>query len=176
MNRATQPMRAFAERLIAHEADSRSSDQGPLAAFTVPDRMRSHLTMLMGSGGHRALLMRALALAGEEVPWLHDSRVAPEGNLQRPDLFEESVDPVERSEGGIVLVAQLIGLLVAFIGEWMTLRLVSEIWPKLREYVITDQGVVVIEPRQTDYAGLTTGIPTRQGRRDDPSPEPKATS
>ena len=124
-------MRAFAERLIAHDAGAQSSDQVASTAFTVPDRMRSHLTMLMGSGGHRAVLMRALALAGEEVPWLHDSRVDPEGNLQRPDLFEESVDPVERSEGGIVLVAQLIGLLVAFIGEWMTLRLVSEIWPKL---------------------------------------------
>lgn len=45
----------------------------------------------------------------------------------------------------------------------------------IREYVITNRGVVVIGPRQTDYTGLTTGIPTRVGRREDPTPEPKAT-
>ncbi|MGA2293485.1 RAD55 family ATPase, partial [Bradyrhizobium sp.] len=31
----------------------------------------------------------------------------------------------------------------------------------IREYVITNKGVVVIHPRQTDYTGLTTGIPKR---------------
>lgn len=45
----------------------------------------------------------------------------------------------------------------------------------IREYIITNKGVVVIGPRQTDYTGLTTGIPTRVGKREDPSPEPKAT-
>lgn len=45
----------------------------------------------------------------------------------------------------------------------------------IREYVITNRGVVVIGPRQTDYTGLTTGIPTRVGKREDPTPEPKAT-
>ncbi|MEI7927187.1 MAG: ATPase domain-containing protein [Verrucomicrobiales bacterium] len=44
----------------------------------------------------------------------------------------------------------------------------------IREYVITDKGVVVIGPRQTDYTGLTTGIPTRLGRTAEEPPEPKA--
>jgi circadian clock protein KaiC len=48
----------------------------------------------------------------------------------------------------------------------------------IREYVITDKGVVVIKPRSTEYDRLTTGIPTRTGPRraqaDEPSPEPKA--
>lgn len=44
----------------------------------------------------------------------------------------------------------------------------------IREYVITDKGVVVIGPRQTDYNGLTTGIPSRIGRTDEAPPEPKA--
>ena len=44
----------------------------------------------------------------------------------------------------------------------------------IREYVITDKGVVVIGPRQTDYTGLTTGIPTRVGNREEGAPEPKA--
>ena len=48
----------------------------------------------------------------------------------------------------------------------------------IREYVITDKGVVVIQPRSTDYDGLTTGIPTRTGPRpaqkQETPPEPKA--
>jgi circadian clock protein KaiC len=49
----------------------------------------------------------------------------------------------------------------------------------IREYVITDKGMVVIHPRRTDYNGLITGIPTRTGPRqtqeDEAAPEPKAT-
>jgi circadian clock protein KaiC len=49
----------------------------------------------------------------------------------------------------------------------------------IREYVITDKGVVVIGPRQTEYTGLTTGIPARTGPREaqgeEAAPEPKAT-
>jgi circadian clock protein KaiC len=48
----------------------------------------------------------------------------------------------------------------------------------IREYVITDAGVVVIHPRSTEYQGLTTGIPERTGPRlaqeDEAAPEPKA--
>jgi circadian clock protein KaiC len=48
----------------------------------------------------------------------------------------------------------------------------------IREYVITDKGVVVIHPRRTDYAQLSTGIPHRTGPRqeqdDEIPPEPKA--
>ncbi len=49
----------------------------------------------------------------------------------------------------------------------------------IREYVITNKGVVVIHPRRTDYHGLTTGIPQRTGPREaqenEAAPEPKAT-
>jgi len=44
----------------------------------------------------------------------------------------------------------------------------------IREYVITDKGVVVLGPRQTDYARLTTGIPERTGQQEEVPPEPKA--
>jgi hypothetical protein len=43
------------------------------------------------------------------------------GPLVSDDIFE----------GRVVLLAQLLGLLVAFIGEDLTLRLVREVWPKL---------------------------------------------
>jgi circadian clock protein KaiC len=48
----------------------------------------------------------------------------------------------------------------------------------IREYVITAKGVVVIHPRRTDYAELSTGIPHRTGPRkaqeNEAAPEPKA--
>jgi circadian clock protein KaiC len=48
----------------------------------------------------------------------------------------------------------------------------------IREYMITDKGVVVIHPRSTDYEGLSTGIPKRTGPRlaqeTEAAPEPKA--
>ena len=44
----------------------------------------------------------------------------------------------------------------------------------IREYVITDKGVVIISPRQTDYTGLTTGQPRRIGQLEETAPEPKA--
>jgi circadian clock protein KaiC len=48
----------------------------------------------------------------------------------------------------------------------------------IREYVITSQGVVVIHPRRTDYAEMSTGIPHRTGPRkaqeNEAAPEPKA--
>ena len=46
----------------------------------------------------------------------------------------------------------------------------------IREYVITDQGVIVLSPRQTGYTGLTTGIPTWVGRQEEAAPEPKVTT
>ena len=44
----------------------------------------------------------------------------------------------------------------------------------IREYVITEKGVVVIAPRQTDYTRLTTGIPERLSSFTEIAPEPKA--
>jgi circadian clock protein KaiC len=46
----------------------------------------------------------------------------------------------------------------------------------IREYVITNKGVVIIHPRQTDYNQLTTGLPQRIGQQEEAAPEPKATS
>jgi circadian clock protein KaiC len=45
----------------------------------------------------------------------------------------------------------------------------------IREYIITNKGVVIIHPRQTDYTRLTTGIPERIGQKEEIAPEPKST-
>ncbi len=45
----------------------------------------------------------------------------------------------------------------------------------IREYVINENGVVVMGPRRTEYARLTTGLPERIGEIKEATPEPKAT-
>jgi circadian clock protein KaiC len=45
----------------------------------------------------------------------------------------------------------------------------------IREYVITDKGLVVISPRQTGYTGLMTGVPQLASGHTEQAPEPKAT-
>jgi hypothetical protein len=64
------------------------------------------------------------------VAWLRAVRVNADGTLERLDE-EAKVDPEEIVEGNAILLAQLLGLLVAFIGEKLTLRVVHEAWPEL---------------------------------------------
>ncbi len=43
----------------------------------------------------------------------------------------------------------------------------------IREYIVTNKGLTVIGPRQTDYTKLTSGLPERGGQIKEPAPEPK---
>jgi hypothetical protein len=132
MKRATPQMRDFAERLIAYETrGNKSSETKTSAAFLVCEKLRPHLTNLMGNTGFRALLFRALALGSMEVPWLSAMHVKSDNSLEGLDKLEAQVDPEGIAEGGVVLVAHLLGLLAAFIGEDLTLQLVRDVEPKL---------------------------------------------
>ncbi len=125
-------MRDFAERLIAYETrGNKTSGTKTPAAFPVCEKLRPHLATLMGNTGFRTLLSRALARAEADVPSLRAMQVKADGSLAGLDKLEVQADPEELAKGGVVLVTQLLGLLVAFIGETLTLRLVREIWPKL---------------------------------------------
>ena len=125
-------MRDFAERLIAYETKgNKSSKTKNATVFLVGEKLRLHLTALMGNVGYRALLSRALALANAEVPWLHAVHVKANGSFGGLDELGAQVGPETIAEGSVVLLAQLLGLLVAFIGGNLTLRLVREMWPKI---------------------------------------------
>jgi len=125
-------MRDFAERLIAYEiGGNKFSGTKTSAAFPVYEKLRPHLANLMGNNGFRALLSRALVRAEADVPSLRSMQVKADGSLAGLDKLEVQASPEELARGSVVLVAQLLGLLVAFIGEALTLRLVREVWPKL---------------------------------------------
>ena len=125
-------MRDFAERLIADETrESKSSESRAPAAFHVFEKLRPHLTTLMGNTGFHALLTRALSVANAEDPSLRAVHVKADGSLEGLEELQAQGDPAEIAEGSVVLVAQLLGLLVAFIGEKLTLQMVRDVWPKL---------------------------------------------
>ena len=125
-------MRDFAERLIAYETKgNKSSETKTAAVFLVGEKLGLHLATFMGKVGFSALYSRALVLANAEVPWLRAVHVKADGSLGGLDALGAQVNPAEIFEGKVVLLAQVLGLLVAFIGGSLTLRLMREIWPKI---------------------------------------------
>src|ERR1035441_7688936 len=129
-----QQTRELAQRLIAYEgAASNTSEPMELAAFRVCETLRRPVCALAGVDGFRALLSRALTLARAEAPCLSAVRVAADGSLQGLDELGRQIDKDQVREGGVILIAQLLGLLLTFIGETMTSRLVtSEVLPPFR--------------------------------------------
>ena len=125
-------LKEFARRLLAYEAAT-GKPAGPngSAAFGVCEKLRGPLAKNLGIGGLCALMARAMALAGAEVPWLRALRVKADCSLEGFDELEEKPDSRALAEGEVVLVAQLLGLLVTFIGPALTLPLLHDIWPKM---------------------------------------------
>lgn len=132
MSRATPEIQAFAKGLVDYEA--RESDAPEVimrAAFYICERLAPHLSGLMGKEGFSALLARALALAMREVPEMDAVLIQSDSSLVVQDVYEDEGVPEKLAKGSVVLVAELIGLLEAFIGESLTLRLVRSAWPKM---------------------------------------------
>ena len=130
MSRATLQMRAFAMRLIKLEAKVIKSRQSQVElTILVVEKLRPHLSNIMGSAGFRALLSRALALAKKEIPGLHTMQVNADGTLDGLNKLETHDSPDDLFEGSIVLLAHMLGLLVAFIGESLTLQMMGGVWP-----------------------------------------------
>jgi hypothetical protein len=132
MSRASPQMREFARRLIAHEArETKSSGSKSPGELQVCEKLRPHLATLMGTGGFQALLGRALALAQGEAHWLRAAHVKPDGSLEGLNAPAAKLDAQALAEGEEILLAQLLSLLVIFIGASLTLQLLRQLWPKL---------------------------------------------
>lgn len=125
-------MRSLATRLIASEPrGNKSADTHGIGAFPASQKLRPHLATLVGDAGFRALLSRSLALAGAEVKWLRAMHVKADGSLESQDQLHAHVEPEEILQGQVALLAELLGLLVDFVGEVLTLRIVGEVWPEI---------------------------------------------
>lgn len=116
-------MRALAQQLVILEGRPPGASGDPTDdAVRVFERLRVALARFAGSDGFRSLVRRALALASADDPVLRQVTVNANGSLD--GLDEVAGDAV------VAIVAQFLALLVTFIGEPLTLRLVRDAWPE----------------------------------------------
>ena len=125
-------MRDLAQRLLSYEASAGDTSE-PVESTTlrVYQKLRQSLGELAGSAGFHALASRALTLARSEVPSLSAVQVGADGNLEGMSAIEPSIK-VEQDrvhEGGVILISRLLGLLLIFLGEALTLSLLRDAWP-----------------------------------------------
>jgi hypothetical protein len=107
------------------EAASPGSAAERAPAVRVCEKLRVSLTRFAGADGFASLLRRALALARAEVPSLQRITINPDCSMEGFQEFSADAN----GDPGVVIVTHLLGLLVTFIGEGLTLRLVRETWP-----------------------------------------------
>jgi hypothetical protein len=126
MDKPSPSMRDLARRLLA--ASPPASDPHVHEAVRVNEKLRISLTQFAGADGFASLLRRALALASAEVPALRSARVSADGRLEGLEQLASPAGSVGGEEA-VAITAHLLGLLVTFIGEPLTLKLVREAWP-----------------------------------------------
>lgn len=115
-------MRELAQRLLILEGPLQGVADNPTAqAMRVFEQLRVALARFAGSDSFASLVRRALALAKADEPALQQVTISANGSLE--GLEEVADDPI------IVIIAHFLGLLVTFIGEPLTLRLVRDAWP-----------------------------------------------
>ena len=125
-------MRDLAHRLHNYEADAgKTSEPMESPTLRVYEKLRQSLGEFVGVTGFQSLASRALTLARPEAPSLSAAQVAADGSLQGLGKIETQIDMDKDrdGEGGIILIARLLGLLRAFLGEALTLSLLRNAWP-----------------------------------------------
>jgi len=136
---AAPGMRDLAHRLLTYEADAHTTSE-PLEppALRVYEKLRQSLGAFAGVDGFQSLAFRALTQAKSEAPGLWAVQVDANGSLQglgepKPEQLE--FEPQlgsgkdQASEGGVILIARLLGLLDMFLGEALTFSLLRNAWP-----------------------------------------------
>lgn len=121
-------MRDLAKRLVvasraAHDA---AGEPHVHEAVAVCEILQKSISKFAGADGFKALMRRAMALARVETPALQSVKLGD--NCQMEGLDELATAP-GGADAAAVLTAHMLELLVTFIGEPLTLRLVREGWP-----------------------------------------------
>ena len=124
--------RELAQRALARRMGSAAGAEAiAAAAQRAYDDLARTSAPLIGHVGVDALTGRALYLAQRHYPWLMHSREP--GQWKGP--FDQSVfclqrqDPAVATDAAGAVLATLTELLVSFIGEPLTVRLLQKAWP-----------------------------------------------
>jgi hypothetical protein len=129
---AAPGMRELAHRLLVYEdAEAETSEPMEAPTLRVYEKLRQSLGEFCGITGFHALAARALTLAKPDAPSLSAVRVTEDGSLQGLGEIETQFDinKDQAGEGGVILIARILGLLRIFLGEALTLSLLRNTWP-----------------------------------------------
>jgi hypothetical protein len=130
-------MRDLAQDLLAYEAfASETSGPADSATIRVYEKLRQGLGQFAGVAAFQSLASRALVLARSEAPSLNAVRVSSNGAIVGLAEIEHQLDidkiqagEFPAGEGEIILLAHLLGLLLLFLGDAITMRLLMITWP-----------------------------------------------
>lgn len=126
MPESSLSMLELAQRLVA--AGHSGLDPAAEAGVAI-ERLRGSLTRLAGVEGFASLQRRALALAVKKHPSLQRVHVDALGRLQGLEQLAARAGGDQQAQATIAIIGRLLELLVTFIGEPITLRLLREAWP-----------------------------------------------
>ena len=130
-------MRELAHRLFAYEVVvGKTSELMEFPILRIYEKLRQSLSAFAGVAAFESLAFRALTQAKSEAPGLWAVQVAQGGSLQGLGQFEPQIDMEKdladrfpAGDGGIILIACLLGLLLLFLGDALTLSLLRNTWP-----------------------------------------------
>ena len=125
-------LRQLALTVLAQRAEPEGTLEGLAAAARgAYDALVRVSAPLIGQIGVDALIARAVHLAQREYPWLSDARGsdAPNEAFDRVITSMGRQNPATATEATAAVFAAFAGLLVTFIGEALTTRLLRKAWP-----------------------------------------------
>jgi hypothetical protein len=144
--------RELARTLVASEAGaSTTSLQSEPATVRVYERLRRQLGAPVGTDAFRVLASRALALAKSESPRLSAVQLTANGDLRGLNEVEFHPEADENGEAGTILIAQLLGVFLTFLGEATTLRLIEDL--RLQSDVRTASFTTPVHPAELESDG-----------------------
>lgn len=136
----------LASWLIAKELGGEANiAEQPAAAERACQKLSVGLSRTVSAAGAQALVARALHLARPEFAFLGGVRAGLPPGPCYEGLSDSTRDvaTTEVARGLLAVLGTLLALLVKYIGEELTLRMVWEVWPDLPLLALS-------EPRNTD--------------------------
>ena len=126
---AANPPHLDLETLVA-EVIRQSPDPIAETAMRMLLPLSNNLTVIIGHNGFKALFDRGMHAAGKKHPWLVTAEDSSD-RLSSPESLKAALckqEPGEAIQATALLFSTLLDLLVALIGQALTLKLLSASW------------------------------------------------
>lgn len=136
--RSSDSLRALVRQMLDIEAATGESAEPSVPhALRVFDRLRVAMSQFAGSEGFVSLMRRALAMARRDVPAVQHLTLDRNGSLEgfakllAPHSPGHTAGQHEDAgtEAAVEVMTNLLGLLVVFVGDGFTIKLVRDCWP-----------------------------------------------